>query len=317
MSELVEFRHLKYIAAVAETGNFTRAAERLFLSQPSLSKQIKDIEAQLGIKIFNRTPDGVFPTPVGKMVVDYAIATLHGRSHVFKIAKEIFLGKIPPLRVGFSPFVNSRHLQAFRASYSKHFPECALQLSGGGTVHVLQRIERGDLDCALLILPVIGPNWSIRHIASSPLVACMRSDDQLAEKSLISLDELSKRLTIFRDPDGHPSAHSRLMQLFAEAGYSIHISCSAATPQDIQLLVRDGFGIALATEDSTLESDVTTRRIGGIEWTADTAFVHLRGAEHPALLFIDKYLLSEDSLPPRIPVKPNRPQLSLKFEISA
>ena len=55
MSELVEFRHLKFIAAVAETGNFTRAAERLFLSQPSLSKQIKNIEAELGIKIFNRT----------------------------------------------------------------------------------------------------------------------------------------------------------------------------------------------------------------------------------------------------------------------
>lgn len=317
MSELVEFRHLKYIAAVAETGNFTRAAERLFLSQPSLSKQIKDIEAELGIKIFNRTPDGVVPTPVGQMIVDYAIATLHGRSHVFRIAKEIFLGKVPPLRVGFSPFVNSRHLQAFRASYSRHFPECALQLSGGGTVHVLQRVERGDLDCALLTLPVVGPNWHLRHIASSPLVACMRADDQLAGKSEVSLDDLSTQLTIFRDPDGHPSAHSRLMQLFAEAGSSVQISCSAATPHDIQLLVRDGFGVALVPEDSVLQSDVTTRRIGGVEWTVDTAFVHRRGAEHPALSFIDKYILAENSLSPRTSVNPERPQLSLKFEIPA
>jgi DNA-binding transcriptional LysR family regulator len=177
MSELVEFRHLKYIAAVAETGNFTRAAERLFLSQPSLSKQIKDIEAELGIKIFNRTPDGVVPTPVGQMVVDYAIATLHGRTHVLQMAKEIFLGNVPPLRMGFSPFVSTRHLQTFRMSYNKHFPKCALQLSGGGTVHVLQRVERGDLDCALLTLPVVGQNWKIQQIASSPLVVCMRVDD--------------------------------------------------------------------------------------------------------------------------------------------
>ena len=55
MSDLVEFRHLKYILAVAETANFTRAAERLFLAQPSLSKQIKDLEDEIGFPIFVRS----------------------------------------------------------------------------------------------------------------------------------------------------------------------------------------------------------------------------------------------------------------------
>ena len=59
MSDLVEFRHLKYIVALAEAGNFTRAAEQLFLSQPSLSKQIKDIEDEMGFPIFVRTREGV------------------------------------------------------------------------------------------------------------------------------------------------------------------------------------------------------------------------------------------------------------------
>lgn len=126
---------------------------------------------------------------------------------------------------------------------------------------MLQRVERGDLACALLTLPVVGPNWSIQHIASSPIVVCIRSDEPLAKQSQISVEELSKQLTIFRDPDGHSSAHSRLMQMFCEAGCRVHISCSAATPHDIQHLVRDGFGIALVTEDTPLESDVTIRRI--------------------------------------------------------
>ena len=143
MSELIEFRHLKYIVAVAETGNFTRAAERLFLSQPALSKQIKDIEIEIGFHIFERTRDGVFPTPLGQMVVEYAMATLFKRNHVFTLAKDILLGKIPPLRMGFSCFVNSRYLQWFRTRYAKQFPNCALQLSGGETIHILQRIERG------------------------------------------------------------------------------------------------------------------------------------------------------------------------------
>ena len=102
MSDLVEFRHLKYIVAIAETANFTRAAERLFLAQPSLSRQIKDLEEEIGFPIFERTREGVLITPVGRMVVDYARAALSGRLQILKIAKEVYLGKIPPLRVGFS-----------------------------------------------------------------------------------------------------------------------------------------------------------------------------------------------------------------------
>ncbi len=71
MSDLVEFRHLKYIVALAEAGNFTRAAEQLFLSQPSLSKQIKDIEDEIGFPIFVRTREGVRTTPSGQMMVAY------------------------------------------------------------------------------------------------------------------------------------------------------------------------------------------------------------------------------------------------------
>ena len=66
MSDILEFRHLKYIVAVAEEANFTRAAERLFLAQPSLSKQIKDLEDVIGFPIFVRTRDGARITPAGR-----------------------------------------------------------------------------------------------------------------------------------------------------------------------------------------------------------------------------------------------------------
>src|SRR5580704_11085365 len=79
MSDLVEFRHLKYIVAVAETSNFTRAAERLFLAQPSLSKQIRDLEEEIKFPIFYRGRDGVRVTHAGEMVVAYAKETLRAR----------------------------------------------------------------------------------------------------------------------------------------------------------------------------------------------------------------------------------------------
>ncbi len=317
MSDLIEFRHLKYIVALAETGNFTRAAERLFVAQPSLSRQIKDIEEEIGTPIFERTRDGVLPTPIGQMLIDYAVATLYGRTQIVKIAREIYLGNIPPLRMGFSSFVNSRYLQSFRTGYSKLFPKCGLQLSGGDTVHVLQRIERGDLDCGMLTLPITGPNWTVQHFASSPLVACMKVDDPLVKTSEVTIRDLEERLTIFRDPDGHPSAHTRLMQMFSDAGISLHISSSAATPHDIQLLVRDGYGIALVREDLLLESDITTRRISGVEWRTDTAFVHSINAKHPALPLVGRSLLNKPTIPKRKEVKNDRPQLPLWFDFSA
>jgi hypothetical protein len=111
---------------------------------------------------------------IGQMVVDYAVATLHGKTHVFRLAKEIFSGSIPPLRVGFSSFVNSRHLQTFRSLYAKHFPLCSMQLSGGNTVQILRRMERGDLDCAFFVFRLPDRSgWSSLSQARRWLHACV------------------------------------------------------------------------------------------------------------------------------------------------
>ena len=79
MSDSLEFRLLKYIVAVAETSNFTRAAERLFLAQPSLSKQIRDLEEEIRFPIFDRSREGVRVTLAGEMIVAYAKETLRSR----------------------------------------------------------------------------------------------------------------------------------------------------------------------------------------------------------------------------------------------
>lgn len=249
--------------------------------------------------------------------MDYAVATLYGRTHVFKLAKEIFSGTIPPLRVGFSSFVNSRHLQTFRSLYAKDFPLCGVQLSGGNTVQILRRMEHGDLDCAVLSLPIAGPKWIVEPIASTPLVACMRNDDPLAGRTELGLQELAPRLTVFRDPDGHPAAHARLLEMLAEMDSPVHISCAAATPHDIQLLVRDGYGIALVNEDMPLETDLTIRHLYGVQWTADTAFVYSSDSAHPALPHIRRHFYTQNSSTVRKQPHSDRPQMSLKFDLTA
>jgi len=101
MSDFIEFRHLRYILAIAESGNITRAAEHLFLAQPSLSKQIKDLEEEIGDAIFERTRDGVRPTIVGQVLIDYAKKALLERKTVLEITKTIHRVRETPLRLGF------------------------------------------------------------------------------------------------------------------------------------------------------------------------------------------------------------------------
>lgn len=317
MSDLVEFRHLKYIVAVAETANFTRAAERLFLAQPSLSKQIKDFEDEMGFPIFVRHRDGVRITTAGQMIVAYAQEALAARKEIVTMARAVHKGEVAPLRLGFSPFVNPEILEFVRGAYASLFPDCPIHLSGGNPVHMLQRLQQESLDSALLPMPIDGQNLIVHQVARDPLVACMRTDDALARAAEVSVSELSARLRIFRDPEIHPTAHEKLVEMLVEVGIEPEASCLAATPADIQWMVRAGYGVALVDQKATLDAGLTTRPIAGIHWTADTAFVHHKKANHLALPFLIRFLQRATTIIPAMKSTPPKQETAFQLNLLA
>jgi DNA-binding transcriptional LysR family regulator len=290
MSDLLEFRLLKYIAMIAETGNFTRAAERLYLAQPSLSEQIKNLEEGLGVEIFERGRNRVEPTPAGLILVNYAKEAVRTRNEIVKAARAIHQGEVPPLRLGFSCFVPTVVLEEFQRLYESVFPACPVHLAGGDPAQIMDRLRRKMLDCALLPMPVPGEDFGVLQIGSTPLVVCMRTDDPLAQLTEIRPVEMADRLRVFRDPESHPSAHKRLLEMLGECGVRPQVSCAAATPADVQWMVRKGFGLALIDGQMKLEQSLTTRVVAGVTWTADTAFVHHCDADHLALPLLTRHL---------------------------
>ncbi len=299
MSDTVEFRHLEYLIAIFEGKNFTRAAERVYRSQPAVSQQVRALEDDIGFPIFVRGGrDGVSPTPAGELVLNWARNVLMERREIFAMARAIYNHEVPPLRFGFSPFVTPHLLQALRLAYGELFPSCDTLLSRGDTAHTLQRLHRGGLDCAILPMPVDRDLWHVLQVAQSPLVLCMRADDPLASQAQIDIHEAAPRIKIFRDPELHPSAHSRLSEMFAEVGIPLHLANSAATPADMQWMVKENYGLALIDQLSTLEMGLVTRPIAGVNWTADTAFVTSKDRGHMALPLLEKYL-RENGLTPR------------------
>jgi DNA-binding transcriptional LysR family regulator len=286
LSDSLTFRLLRYIKASAETLNFTRAAEQVFVAQSSLSHQIGKLEDNIEVLIFDRLQNGLKLTPAGRIVVAHAENTLREWDQMLAMARAVQRNEVPPLRLGFSSFINAKLLERFRDAYERMFSGCVIRLLSGDPLLCLQRLERRILDCAILPMPIDSSVYCVQQIAQSPLVVCMRSDDELADRTQLDIHEVARRITIFRDPELHPSAHSRLVEMFEEVGIPIHLACSARTPTEIQWMVKERYGLALIDQLSPLDPGLVMRPIAGLNWTADTAFVHLSHTDHVALPFV-------------------------------
>lgn len=290
MSDSLDFRLLRYIVAVAETANFTRAAERLYLAQPSLSKQIKDLEEDLRFPIFERSRNGVHATPAGEMVLAYAKDTLKSRDELITMARAVHFGQLPALRVGFSTFVNAELLKRFHDDYCAMFPRCEIQLAGGDQASILEKIRQHILDCAVLLLPISGDHFQVQQVASSPLVVCLRSNDATTSRTELDIREIAPRIKVFPDPQAQPAAYARFVALFRQLDVPMQVTCLAGTPAEIQWMVKAGYGLALIDQLTVLDAGLTTRPLTGLDWTVDTAFVYQNRTDHIALSFLERSL---------------------------
>ena len=131
MSDSLTFRLLRYIKASAETLNFTRAAEQIFVAQSSLSHQIGKLEDNIDVAIFDRLQNGLKLTPAGQIVAAYAENTLREWDQMLVMARAVQRNEVPPLRLGFSSFINVKLMEKFREGYEGMFSGCAIQLTSG------------------------------------------------------------------------------------------------------------------------------------------------------------------------------------------
>ena len=196
MSDSLTFRLLRYIKASAETLNFTRAAGQVFVAQSSLSHQIGKLEDNIEVLIFDRSQNGLRLTAAGRIVVAYAENTLHEWEQMLAMARAVQRNEVPPLRLGFSSFINAKLLERFREGYEGMFAGCRILLSSGDPLLCLQRLDSGTLDCAILPLPIDASLYCVHQVAQAPLVICMRSDDALADHAQLDIREVAERIWV-------------------------------------------------------------------------------------------------------------------------
>src|SRR6185436_7650292 len=147
----MELRHLRYFVAVAEEQNVTRAAARLHVSQPPLSRQIRDLEGELGIALFEHGAKSVRLTEAGRVFLNEARAVLRRADEAVQMAKAVAQGQQGEIHVGFAPSLAVELLPRALRHFQEASPGVRVQLHDMSTREMLRGLREGKLHLALLV----------------------------------------------------------------------------------------------------------------------------------------------------------------------
>lgn len=240
---------LKYLIAVAETLNFRKAAERVFVSQPALSQAIARLEDELGAQLLSRSKTGVALTEVGAAVVAQARRVLDEAAKVKDAAAR---GRDPlagPLRLGMIPTVGPYILPRFMALAAAHLPALGLQVAEGLTDALLTQLNQGDLDAALLALPLPSspashgsPRWHVRPLYDEAFDVILPKGHVLTHQDCLTPSCLLEHPTLLLH-SGHCFSNQVIGACPGLAGQATVLESNSL--ETVRLMVAQGQGISV------------------------------------------------------------------------
>ncbi len=283
MYEGPEFRHLRYFVAIAEQCNFGRAAERLHVSQPALSAQIKQLEDGLGAKLFLRGPAGAAMTLAGQSFLSHAKQMLLMRDRAVENTTAIYTGGQLPFRFGYSPFINHEFVREVLKGYRELVPGGTIEPSSECSGPLSTMVAEGRFDAALVTTPIAEEYLYRQLICTEELLVCLRADDPLAQAETIPRAAVQSRLKVFFHYTHHPLLYEELMRKFAKAGIDLKPSDFISAPAEMQFLVKENVGFGLVLNGVPLDPELTRRRIEGLPLRIRTMFVCHPAQQRPIL----------------------------------
>ena len=193
---------LKYVLAVAEHQNFTKAAEKYFVTQPTLSMQIQKLEDQLDIQIFDRSKKPIELTEVGRKIVNQAKNIVNEADRITDIVDQQkgFIGG--EFKLGIIPTVMPTLLPMFLKSFIKRYPKIRLKIEELNTEEIMQRINDGHLDAAIAATPLKNEQIKERVLFYEPFVGYIPSNHRLTSKKTIEVSDLDINDMLLLE-DGH------------------------------------------------------------------------------------------------------------------
>ena len=287
----MELRHLRYFVTLAEELHFGRAAEKLHISQPPLSMQIRALEGELGVMLFNRTQRHVALTQAGHALLQEARQILARVEQAVLITRRAGRGEIGELAVGFISVADYNVLPVVLREFRRKFPLVNLTLREAATDAQIRDLIAGRLDVGFLLPPVTEAALESVSILREPLIAALPEKHPLAKKAgKLALEKLKDEPFILFPRTNAPGLYDDVVSCCKAAGFSPRVEQEAIQMQTIISLVSAELGVALIPASLT-----NLRRTGVIykplKQQTPLTEIHLvwrRGDELPALrVFVD------------------------------
>ncbi|MBI1424712.1 MAG: LysR family transcriptional regulator [Gammaproteobacteria bacterium] len=242
----MNLRELEYIIAVAETRHFGRAAERCYVSQPTLSGQIKKLEDELGVAIFERTNRSVEVTPIGESILNHARQMMEQADAIEQLARAAQDPLAGPLRIGAIPTLSPYLMPLILAPLRKLHPQMKLVLSEELTDTLLERLRNHEIDGALLATPVTEPDLLSLPLFDEPFwVAYPRKHPFYHKEKITRKDLEGENLLLLAE--GHCLADQAMevCHLKTRSQQGDQADLRAASLETLIQLVAAGFGTTL------------------------------------------------------------------------
>ncbi|MBS0595641.1 MAG: LysR family transcriptional regulator [Proteobacteria bacterium] len=241
----MELRHLRYFAAVADELHFGRAAGRLAISQPPLSLAIRQLEDELGAKLFERDSKRVALTPAGEAFLDDVRHLLAQSGEAAEHARRVAGGSTGRLRVGFSGSMLYRGLPEAVAAYRSAWPGVVLTLVELNSAEQIDALAHDRLEAGFVHVPQVPDGLDGLLVADEPFVACLPEGHALARSSRLDLRELAADPFVLFARSASPLYYEQVIALCIAAGFRPQVQFEARHWLSVVALVAEGMGVAV------------------------------------------------------------------------
>lgn len=283
----MERRHLRYLIALAEEGNFTRAAERVGIAQPPFSKQIRDLEREVGAELVRRLPRGATLTEAGLSLVARARAIEGAFAAAAEEARRLGNGLAGELRIGFTEtgIFHPRVVACFLA-FRERYPGVELMLEEQLSTALVALLREGRLDAAFIRPPLpTDEGWERRAFAEEPLVAAVPRAHRLGARRSARLVDLRDESFVFYHRRVRPGLTDTVISACERAGFQPREGQIVPKITSALRLVAAGAGVAVvpASLSRVAAGDVRFLALGQADLSAQIALVWRRDCRSTAL----------------------------------
>lgn len=238
---------------VYETGNYTRAAEKLSLTQPAVSQHIKQIERELGTVVFDRSGGKIRPTPEGKLVIQYAERVVSLYENLQR-ALEDKRKSIDRLRVGITHTSESNIVTEVLAQYAEQFENMKITIQTDTINNLYEMLKTYKIDIAIVEGAVADPSINSVMLDTDSLVLCVSNAHPLAKRSMVTIDELKKEKMILRLPSSGTrnlfAAHLESRNMSLE---DFNVTLEVDNIATIKDLVRRNYGVSILARSACMD----------------------------------------------------------------